>query len=75
MVERDTKVKDVEARGVEKRDYTATFEGCSGFCDDYEDPAAFCTGVAYNRGYCMAYDTITGTFHAAGQVAALKQVS
>ena len=44
----------------EKRSYTGSFEGCTGFCDTYN--SSLCAGVAYGDWNCLAYDTITGTF-------------
>lgn len=77
MVPRDTDAGSVEGEGevhgVDKREYTQTFDGCAGFCDNYNDPAAFCTGLAYYGGYCMAYDAITGTFHTPDAIAAIRQ--
>ncbi|KAK0940405.1 hypothetical protein LTR29_007993 [Friedmanniomyces endolithicus] len=63
-----------EQAELEKRDYTGTFDGCADFCDSYDDPSAPCTGVAYQGGYCMAYDTITGTFAQVGGIAAVRKV-
>ncbi|KAK1810125.1 hypothetical protein LTR12_015521 [Friedmanniomyces endolithicus] len=63
-----------EQAELEKRDYTGTFDGCADFCDSYDDPSSPCTGVAYQGGYCMAYDTITGTFAQVGGIAAVRKV-
>ncbi|KAK5109456.1 hypothetical protein LTR62_007016 [Meristemomyces frigidus] len=57
-----------------KRDYAGFFEDCADFCDNY-DPSqpSNCVGAAYERGYCMAFDTITGTYQKAGGIAAIRQ--
>ncbi|TKA68203.1 hypothetical protein B0A55_09373 [Friedmanniomyces simplex] len=58
---------------LDKRDFTGTFDGCADFCNSYDDLSAPCTGVAYQGGYCMVFDTITGTFAQAGGIAAVRQ--
>ncbi|KAK3053777.1 hypothetical protein LTR09_005057 [Extremus antarcticus] len=47
-------------RHKDKRGYTGTFEACLEFCDAYS--IFYCAGVRYQKGQCMAFDTITGTF-------------
>jgi len=32
-----------------------------------------CLGVAFAGGYCMAFDAVSGTFNAPGEIAALRQ--
>lgn len=51
-------------------DYPAgSFELCAGFCDTYTD----CKGIHYSGGFCMAYDTITGSFVDPNGIAAVRQ--
>jgi hypothetical protein len=70
MMEREMEEEMV----VEKRDITGTFNNCADFCNAYNDEDATpCMGVAFDGGYCMAYDTITGTFGMEGEIAALRQ--
>jgi len=57
---------------IDQRDYAGSFASCVDFCDNYGVPS-YCTGVAYDRGYCMSYDTITGTYQHAGGIAAVRQ--
>ncbi|KAK3071362.1 hypothetical protein LTR53_008767 [Teratosphaeriaceae sp. CCFEE 6253] len=71
---RERDPSDVEEE-LGKRAYSGTFDNCADFCDSYDDPSAPCTGVAYHNGYCMSYDTITGTFTQAGGIAAVRQVA
>ncbi|KAK4539809.1 hypothetical protein LTR36_010343 [Oleoguttula mirabilis] len=74
LLERDEDFEQIEAEmrgGREKRDYTGTFDNCAGFCDTYDK--ASCGGVGFQGGYCMAYDTVTGTFSSGNGVAALRQ--
>ncbi|KAK0251460.1 hypothetical protein LTR91_016246 [Friedmanniomyces endolithicus] len=66
--------EEVEEGGLGKRDFTGSFDGCADFCDSYDDPSAPCTGVAFQGGYCMAFDTITGTFAQVGGIAAVRKV-
>lgn len=54
-----------------KRDYSGTFDNCVGFCDTYSKGQ--CLGVNYQGGYCMSYASITGTFNAVGEIAAIRQ--
>jgi hypothetical protein len=65
--------KNMRRRMLEERDYVGTFEYCSEFCDVYSDLSAYCMGVGYHGGYCMAYDNITGTFPQVGGIAAVRQ--
>lgn len=74
MVKRGAEAAEERSRDIDKRDYTETFDGCGGFCDDFDEPSAFCTGVSYSGGYCMAFAAITGTFDTPGQIAAIRQI-
>ncbi|KAK5125495.1 hypothetical protein LTR85_000606 [Meristemomyces frigidus] len=74
LLERDEDLKYIEAEmhaEKEKRDFTGTFDNCAGFCDTYDVNS--CGGVAFEGGYCMAYDTVTGTFSSVSGLAALRQ--
>ena len=55
----------------EKRTYTGTFDGCTAFCDSYNED--LCVGVAYDGGDCKAYDQITGSFVEDGTWFAIRQ--
>jgi len=48
-----------------------TFDGCAGYCDTMFQNE--CLGVAFAGGYCMAFDAVSGTFNAPGEIAALRQ--
>ncbi|KAK4569908.1 hypothetical protein LTR86_002877 [Recurvomyces mirabilis] len=71
LLGREDAVEEMETV-VDKRDYAGFFASCVDFCDNYGVPS-FCTGVAYDNGYCMSYDTITGTYQHAGGIAAVRQ--
>ena len=58
-----------------KREYAGDINICSDFCNWYNDidNTSPCAGFSYAGGYCMAYDTVTGTFNDTGHIAALRQ--
>lgn len=58
-------------RGKEKRFYTDDLDACLTLCDQFDKNN--CAGAAFQNGQCQMYDTITGTFVAVGDVAAIRQ--
>ena len=56
---------------LEKRALTANFDGCGAYCGNYDRDV--CKGMSYERGVCMSYNQITGSFSAPGAIAAVRQ--
>ncbi|KAK5723256.1 hypothetical protein LTR15_004953 [Elasticomyces elasticus] len=66
-----------EAKAVaelDKRVFTATFDNCGDYCDNYDDPNAPCIGISYHDGQCLAYAEITGSFAQTGNIAAVRKL-
>lgn len=64
---------DAEAE-LAARTYTGTFDGCTTYCDMFD--VNTCVGVSYNNGFagnCWSMDSISGSFSAPGQIAAIRQ--
>ncbi|KAK5706587.1 hypothetical protein LTR97_001577 [Elasticomyces elasticus] len=62
------------AAELDKRVFTATFDNCGDYCDNYDDPNAPCIGISYHDGQCMAYAEITGSFAQTGNIAAIRKL-
>lgn len=72
----EVKLGEIHAEAeLEARTYTGTFDGCTSYCDMFDKNT--CVGVSYNNGFagiCWNMDTISGSFVAPGQIAAVRQV-
>lgn len=71
--EREAESALLEDRELDARAYTRTFNGCADYCDMFAIDS--CLGVSFNAGFegnCQALASITGSFNAPGEIAAVR---
>ena len=73
--ERDAEAEadmSLEDREINARTFTRTFAGCTDACDMLDS----CVGMRFNAGFagnCQSLSSISGSFPAVGEVAAVRQ--
>ncbi|KAM0714314.1 hypothetical protein Q7P37_010101 [Cladosporium fusiforme] len=71
--EREVEGSLLEDRELDARTYTRTFNGCADYCDMFAVDS--CLGFRFNAGFdgnCQALASITGSFRAIGEIAAVR---